>query len=1009
MATDELDILSDTTAESTGLEATVPSSNKFTGSTYEELMEWLPGTALENQLKSKYEAKGWDWENRYAGPWDLYDTDENGRFINEDGEELFYYTGSDYESEHRNRAGLEADATWVTLSDIQKEYEKDQNLQNSFSSFETYEAYLRERSDQSIANGDWTYENKVLGLLEEASGLGRGPQSDLIQGIVQDEQDRQLQENITFRDSLYDKYGIQTTIFNDKGDELAWNGTGYSLVKEYEVDKGKLVTGFAVSLMVSGGLAGPINSALGSVGITGSAATAATSAITSAASQLITTGEIDPMQALISAAIGYGGDKLGAALENSKGLNTTLGKVSEQVDKFKDLVSTGNTVADAAIKAGGVSMLTQLVTTGEIDLTQAAISAALTGVIEFDNLRAGLADAGIPEDEYMADLLENEEFTQAAIDADIKDPFLNPNYTTVGDGLMVNAAGDVFNYAGDSMGNMSTLDINNDGQLSGIDLEEIKVTAEKVSIYDNLDPTLRHYVDSEGRIRTDVRAGDYGKYYTSDGTEVFEARYDNGKLLVADETGAFNVIRNNDGSLYGTYNAETGEWIDSEGKKDPSIDEYMSSKTGVVGPHDIYTGMTKTEYKEMSGPELFDDFFKNKGVDGKLTLTDGEIQELVNRFGSAEAFENFLQTPDKDKVGTGFGVHYSSGTGYIFEAGVDTSDGIYGYMQDDSTIPTLFEPDDLSDPQYYTPTYVSSTSQVDPPWKETETIETVTTTTDTTQTTTSGEDGGGVEVASTAAEDVAGAGTSQEVSTAINNAVNQGASSSALSAAINAALLAGNITPEQAAAAYDSIGTISITTTADGVPVDAGVSTTTATDSGTVTGTTTGGGGLLTGGVTTGGVDTGVSTTTGTDDGTVIGTTAGGVTGGDVTGGTTTEGEVTTGGTATTDTSGTGGSDVVDAGVVGTVVAGTVTGSGDPGAGSPGTDGQDGTGSGGGVGDRDREDRRTAASGSDFERYDWQGLTYTTPTIQEMIQNPNVDYMAPINNVINQGMFGKYI
>ena len=74
----------------------------------------------------------------------------------------------------------------------------------------------------------------------------------------------------------------------------------------------------------------------------------------------------------------------------------------------------------------------------------------------------------------------------------------------------------------------------------------------------------------------------------------------------------------------------------------------------------------------------------------------------------------------------------------------------------------------------------------------------------------------------------------------------------------------------------------------------------------------------------------------------------------------------------------------------------------------------DGSGDGGGDGDGDGDSEgmlKAAASGAplNFKPYDFKGLTYTTPTIQEIIQNPNVDYMASLDNVINQGMFGKYI
>jgi hypothetical protein len=706
---------------------------------------------------------------------------------------------------------------------------------------------------------------------------------------------------------------------------------------------------------------GPLATALGPASAGGSgifssaaAAKAASAAITSSASQLAATGELDIGQALVSAAVSYGGAQLGDAIKSSSAVGDIVSQAQSTTDAAVDFLSQGNSLAEAAIRAGGMSMLTQLVTTGEVDMTQAAIAAVISGGAEAVQQLA--TASGQPVDEFMADLQEQDEFVQAAIDADIKDPFLNPNYTTVGDGVMINAAGDVFNYAGDNLGNMSTLDTNNDGQLSGIDLEEI-TTPDRTFV----DPVrgLGWELGDDVIVGPDgmalpkgsvLKATRDGGYYSYDEegnkinvtlkpyNEVFGG--DKGNLVWTSEGGTDGYISYENGEL--AYKKVEGQWVDAQGN--------------VVDDPQTVDELTMVAAKAIDEPLESVTYFDQSGT------------AINYKYPPAGLKDNFVQ---------------GQFAGLIFGPNGEISEVWY---------------DPQTNTEYVRAQGTTEITAIRTPDTPPETIEIETTTTDTTQATTAGKDGG-VEVASTAAENVAGASTSQEVSTAINNAVNQGASSSALSAAINAALLAGTITPEQAAAAYDSIGTIDITPTPDGVPVDAGSEV--AVD-------TTTGGGLLTGGVTTGGVDTSVSTTTGVDAGTVTGTTSGGVTGGEVAGGTTTGGEATTGGTATTDTSGTGGSDVVDAGVVGTVVAGTVTGSEDPSAGTPGTDGTDGTGSGGGD-DEDIEGRRTAASGSNYERYDWQGLTYTTPTIQEIIQNPNVDYMASLNNVINQGMFGKYI
>lgn len=960
MATDELDILSDTTAESTGLEDT---------------------TTLTPEMQSHI-------LTTMANQGSAFGIDLGGEILNEgrpptaiQGEDGKYYLNNEY---------IDANGNWQTNPDFDTPvyfFHQPLEVGNARGIYADYSDDLQ----TATKRGSWMTEEQIKSYWDGTYDTGsinmdvfkeQHPNMTFDQYMSFIDENTQLHgQGFTIEDNpemfseLTTKYGIQTSFQGDSGHVWGWNGSNYE--KTYHQDKGfdvgGVILGVAAGVMTGGVLAGPLTSALGSIGITGSAATAAVAGISSAASQLITTGEVDLKQAIISAAIGYGGDKLGSALEASTELEGALGEVSntikETTNTFKELITTDIPIADAAIKAGGMSVLTQLVTTGDVNIEQAATAALIGGGIEFFNqLKTGMSDAGIPEDEYMADLLESEEFTQAAIDADIKDPFLNPNYTTVGDGLMVNTAGDVFNYAGDSIGNMSTLDTNNDGQLSGIDLEEITTDVAAKNIYNyQMDDVV--YVDENG-VPVNPKlvrfSGDDFVGYDAAGNQVTVTQkyYDEvfgggkGDLVWTSEGGTDGYISYETGELAYKKVTTTQTLYDAEGSPyESEVTQWVDAQGNVVDNPQTVDELTMIAAKAIDEPLE------------SVTYFDQDGNAINYKYPPAGLQDNFVQ---------------GQFAGLIFGPNGEISEVWY---------------DPQTNTEYVRAQGTTEITAIRTPDTPPETVETETTTTDTTQATTAGEDGGGVEVASTAAEDVAGAGTSQEVSTAINNAVNQGASSSALSAAINAALLAGIITPEQAAAAYDSIGTIDITSTPDGVPVDAGSEV--AVD-------TTTGGGLLTGGVTTGGVDTSVSTTTGADAGTVTGDVTGGVTGGDVTGGTTTEGEVTTGGTATTDTSGTGGSDVVDAGVIGTVVAGTVTGSEDPGAGSPGTDGQDGTGSGGG-GDRDREDRRTAASGSDFERYDWQGLTYTTPTIQEMIQNPNVDYMAPINNVINQGMFGKYI
>ena len=115
------------------------------------------------------------------------------------------------------------------------------------------------------------------------------------------------------------------------------------------------------------------------LGLQGSAAAAASAGIVNAASQLITTGSLDVKEALISAALAYGGSELGKAMTEATKAGGVLADVGKQYDTFINAVSGGSDIAKAAIEAGGLNLLVQGVTTGNIDIKQAAIAAAMAG------------------------------------------------------------------------------------------------------------------------------------------------------------------------------------------------------------------------------------------------------------------------------------------------------------------------------------------------------------------------------------------------------------------------------------------------------------------------------------------------------------------------------------------------------------------------------------------------------------------------------------------------------
>lgn len=692
---------------------------------------------------------------------------------------------------------------------------------------------------------------------------------------------------------------------------------------------------------------GPLAAALGPASAGGAglfssaaAANAASAAIISSASQLAATGKIDFGQALVSAAMSYGGAQLGDAIKSSSAVGDIVSQVQSTTDAAVDFLSQGNSLAEAAIRAGGMSMLTQLVTTGEVDMTQAAIAAVISGGAEAVQQLA--TASGKPVDEFMADLQEQDEFVQAAIDADIKDPFLNPNYTTVGDGLMVNPAGDVFNYAGDNLGNMSTLDTNNDGQLSGVDLQEVTtdVAAKNIYNYQMDDPV---YVDENG-VPVDPklvrRSGDDFVGYDAAGNQVTVTQkyYDEvfgggkGDLVWTSEGGTDGYISYETGEL--AYKKVEGQWVDAQGNvvDDPqTVDELtMIAAKAIDEPLEsvTYFDQSGTAINYKYPPAGLQDNFEQGQFSGLIFGPNGEVSEVWY-----------------DPV---------TNTEYVKAQGT-------------TEITAVRTPD--TPPEPVDPTEVTEVTKTTP--------------------------AGGIETADNTADAISTATNTNQINEIVTAASQQGASASQLTNAINAALAAGTISTEQAAAA---LGAIDVTASVDR----------------STTSVSTGAGGMLTGGA---GVDVDTVTTGDVTTGSGAGTdVTGGGNGTDVTGGG--DSGVTTGDGGDVDT-GTGAGKDIGPSVTDTITGAlggaitTIAGTGDPGTGDPGTGdpGTGGPGTGGppGIDGKDGKDGKDGVSSRPFTPYEFKGLSYQTPTIQEIVQNPNIDYTASLDRIINKGMFGNLI
>ena len=440
-----------------------------------------------------------------------YAVGEDGNFYNDDGEQLYFWAkpnelgdSEDRESRRDNMMDMAQRGSYYgnyyTMDEIQAAWNADEGMgffkaANPDLTWEQYQAFLTERQgliqDGSMGNGLVPYTEIAdnYGAMRDDPNSGYTGDASLTGDSYMPIDEL---ENEAYS-SLLDKYGIQTNYVNDDGDIFVFNGSSYDKIFKSDDqfsfhDAMGVVAGLAVSVVLGPALTGALTSSLGAAG-----AKAAASAITSLASQAMVNGEVDLTQALISAATAYGGEALAGSLSDSG----VFSQIGDKVDEFKDLVSTGNSIADAAIQAGGMSMLTQLVTTGEVDIQSAAMAALVAGgMTGFQEWKAGMEAAG--------ETVGDDVLQEVVVEAKRVGTDVGGGMTALDNGLVINEAGDI-------IGNMDDLDLDGDGMLSGNDLQEI-TTPDRELVDPNLtrDPDSYYDVDGDGQytegVDTDLTA-----------------------------------------------------------------------------------------------------------------------------------------------------------------------------------------------------------------------------------------------------------------------------------------------------------------------------------------------------------------------------------------------------------------------------------------------------------------------------------------------------------------------
>ena len=650
--------------------------------TYEEFLQWFEDSAMQGQMENYYSHRPEEM-NALSENSPGYERNEAGRYVNDKGEALYYFTGPDYENEKKNGAGLNATADYVTMDEIQKRYEEDTVLHKHFDSFEQYQSYIMDRQDlidQGVIMDKWERSNQLWHdtFMRTRDGRG-GPNAQYMADILEGERRRVEEAELAANQQLADSYGIETNITDDNGNTLRWNGSGYSLIERYKEDDkwGRKLTMAAASYIMTAGLAPALSGALGAAG-----GKAAASAISNLATQYMQNGEVDWSKALMSAATAYGGTALSESLAGSG----VFGDIGAQITDFGDgIVSGGGNILLSAMQAGGMSLVTQLVQSGDIDWKDAAMAAAMAGGTAA--LQGFLADIGKEGSE--SDVLQEIQVT-----AKHKGTLVGEDMYQLDNGTVIYAPADGNTSV---LGNMTDLDLDGDGQITGNDLQEIQANN-----YEWKDPDAlnqfgpddynqhpqnnggigrQYYVDEQGRVHSGSSIapdGEGGFYNKLDGTKLksLTGTYDEaeGLYLFEDENGNIVSVADNSGNVVANYDVETKTWLDANGEVNEEYHNFLDGKytgSGNISNVENPFSISKEQYDAFSGGELMDDMWSQRGSDGFLRLTDGDMEALVAKFGTGAELEAYFQA-------NGMGVHYSSESGWVLEANVDTSEGIYG-------------------------------------------------------------------------------------------------------------------------------------------------------------------------------------------------------------------------------------------------------------------------------------------------------------------------------------------
>ena len=212
--------------------------------------------------------------------------------------------------------GQEGEVQQLTLEELRNYFEGDGagQLRKQFGSFDNYLAYMTER-ETLIQSGDYDTGNWAdadAGFTDDQEMILEGDadltidSSDPNQNLENIRRQQQGAQSGAYQNwlnsdvnkQLLEKYGVNPDVYSNSGDRFRWNGTAYVKVEDAKVGVGQYALAGMAAL--AGMYAAPaLGGALGGGTVGGAAGGVASSAM----SQYIATGSVDP-ESLAIAAIG---------------------------------------------------------------------------------------------------------------------------------------------------------------------------------------------------------------------------------------------------------------------------------------------------------------------------------------------------------------------------------------------------------------------------------------------------------------------------------------------------------------------------------------------------------------------------------------------------------------------------------------------------------------------------------------------------------------------------------